>query len=143
MTETGDTALAFLRALEAADFAALEELTTEDFAFTGLAPAPLDRAAFLALERGFHAALSEVSYAPRLLAERGDEAEVAIVVSGRQTAPWALPRLPEPLPATGRTFRLPEQRPTYTVRDGRVARAAMPPVQGAGVDAILAQLRES
>jgi len=141
MAETGDTALAFLRALEAGDFEALERLTTEDFTFAGLAPQPLDRGAFLELERGFHAALSEVSYAPRLLAERGDEAEVAIVVSGRQTAPWALPGLPEPLPATGRGFRLPEQRPVYTVRDGRVARAVIPPVEGAGVDSILAQLR--
>ena len=141
MAQAADTALAFVRALEAGDFATLEALTAEDFTFVGLGPEPLDRDAFLALERGFHAALSDVAYAPRLVADRGEEAELAIVVSGRQTAPWALPGLPEPLPASGRTLTLPEQRPVYAVRDGRVGRAVLPPVDGAGIESILAQLR--
>lgn len=140
MAQSGDVALAFVRALEAGDFAALERLTTEDFTFTGLSPEPLDREAFLALERGFHAAMSDTVYAPRLLAERGDEAEVAIAVSARHTAPLALPGAAEPLAPTGRSFTLPEQRPVYTVREGRVARAVMPRVEGAGVESILTQL---
>lgn len=62
------------------------------------------------------------------------------LLSGRYTAPWQLPGAEQPLEPLGHTFALPEQRPVYSVRQGRVARAVMPRVQGAGIDAIVAQL---
>lgn len=131
---------AFVGALEAGAPDRLRELATVDFAFTGLAPARLALEAFIALERGFHAAMSEVVYAPALVGVEEDRVTLAIHVAGRHTGELVLGPDAEPIAPTGRRFALPEQHPVYTIRAGRVARAEMGAVPGAGVEGILRQL---
>jgi hypothetical protein len=134
MPDPADTALAFAHALEAADFGRLRALCGPGFTFVGLGPEPLDADTFVAIERDFHAAFAGVAYEPELVRTEGDTAVVRLLVSGRHTGPF-LGREP-----TDAEFTLPPQDARYTVRDGVVVRAELPPTPGAGIDGILAQL---
>lgn len=132
----------WMNALEEHDLAQAKELMAPNFVCEGVAPVPLDRDQFLAMHDALSRAFPDFSFNARNFDEPREGLVVpTISITGTHIGALQLPIPGAPrVPPTGRTVRLPNERPEYTVVNGKLAKIRLERVVGGGVLGILAQL---
>jgi hypothetical protein len=129
-----------LQAFGAGDVAALDQMTTDDFVFSGSTPQPLHKVEFLGLCQANHTAFSDFDFNGSDYHEDGDVVTVNTAITATHTGPLALiPGVPV-VPATGKRIQIPEERQTCTIRDGKLARLEIASPPGGGIPAAYAQV---
>lgn len=114
---------------------------TEDMIFSGPVPQPMNRDEYVSLLKSIVAGVPDWNFHAKDYVVRGDTVGVAVKITGTQTRilPSLIPGM-QPLPATNRSFMLPEEHLTIKVRGGRIAECRSDVVAGGGVSGMLAQL---
>jgi hypothetical protein len=129
-----------LQAYCAGDVATLDQMITDDFVLSGVAPQPLSKAEFLGLCQANHTAFSDFDFNASDFQEDGDIVTYSTAITATHTGPLALiPGVPA-VPATGKRIQIPEDRQTSTVRDGKLARLEIASPPGGGIPAAYAQV---
>ncbi len=128
----------YMEGLKAHDVAVIAEAVRDDLAFV-IPARTLDKREFLAMLRALYAAFPDWSYDHDPPEARGEVIAVLWRQGGTHTRALVLPGR-DPIPATGRTVRIPDQRFFYRVRDGKIAEIRPDPVPGGAPEGIFAQI---
>ncbi len=119
-------------------------LLAGDFALTGPAPVPLNKEAFLVFQKVHNEAFAIWSFNPHDFREEGDTVECTCNITATQTGTYDVRPLGipvEPIPPSGVSPVWPEEKMTFTIRDGRIsALNVIAQGDGAGVLGTLKQL---
>ncbi len=127
------------KAWEANDAGTLSQMLAEDFVLIGPTPQPLGKADFIGFMHIMLTALPDFAFNLSNFEEDGDTVIVKSHITGTQTGTLALPDLP-PIPATGKKISLPEEKQTYTVKDGKLQSLSTDARPDSGVPGMLSQL---
>lgn len=129
-----------LQAFCVGDTATLDQLTTDDFIFSGATPQPVGKAEFLGLCQANHAAFSDFDFNASDFHEDGDMVTLNTAITATHTGPLALiPGIPA-VPATGKRVQIPEERQACTIREGKLTRLEIASPPGGGIPAAYAQV---
>ncbi len=130
-----------LKAIEDNDFDAARSMLTSDFLFSGATPEPIPADAWLGLHRQMNKAFPDFSFNATNIHPHGDVIHVSVALSGTQKNDLDLTSAGFPLlPASGKSFKLPMEETSYTVRGGKITRLSVEEVAGGGVMGMLSQL---
>ena len=136
-----ETVQAFITALETGDTSMALALLSDDFTYSGKAPYPTDRRAFVTLFNACYMAMPDLRFNPRGLATVGSVVTVTTRITGTHIDVLALPYLgTAPALPTGAKIVLPEERVTFTVKESKIASLCVMPIQGGGFPGIFTQL---
>jgi ketosteroid isomerase-like protein len=128
-----------LHALGSGDTATLSSSVTDDFQFIGVAPQPLGKQEFLGFSQAIHAAFPDFTFHETSSSESGDTVTIKHTITGTHIGTLNAPGLP-PIPATGKSFALPEESSVYTIKDGKVVQLHAYPAPDGGLPGILKQV---
>lgn len=127
-------------AWSSADTTTLSSLATDDFVLSGATPQPLDKNAFLGLNRALLTAFPDWSFNASEFREEGDNVYVTVQITGTHTGTLAaIPGAPA-VPATGKHVSLPAEHQVYTVRGGQISGLNITSQPGGGVPGLYAQV---
>ncbi len=130
----------YTQAIDCGDIGAAAALIADDFRLDGAGLDGVGKATLIAAMKAQLDAFPDYSENPSDIALEGDKVRFVAHVSGTQKQTLAIPGLP-PVPATGRSIRLPPEPAWVLVRDGKLVAYHVDEVAGGGVNGILAQLR--
>ena len=99
----------------------------------------LDKQQFLSMLRALYAGFPDWRYEQDAPEDRGDMIAVKWRQGGTHTGTFVFPGL-APMPATGRTIKIPEHYFFYKVRGDKIVEIRPDPVPGAAPEGILRQL---
>jgi predicted ester cyclase len=128
-----------MKAWEADDANTLSPLIAEDFVLSGPTPQPLGKAEFISFMHIMLAALPDFAFNISRFEENGDSVIAYSHITGTHTGTLALPGLPV-IPATGKKIALPQEKQTYTIKDGKLQSLVTDARPDAGIPGMLAQL---
>ncbi|MBF6590628.1 MAG: nuclear transport factor 2 family protein [Ktedonobacterales bacterium] len=136
-----DVAKATMNALQAHDMAAASALMTDDFTFSGAVPVPLNKQQYLGVQWALFAAIPNWNFNASNYEEQGDKVILTVQITGTQTGTLenVIPGVP-PIPPTGKSFQLPQEHVTLTVRGDKIANESVESVPNGGAPGIFAQL---
>jgi SnoaL-like domain len=129
-----------LEAFCAGDSATLDQMTTDDFIFSGATPQPVGKAEFLGLCQANHAAFSDFDFNATDFQEDGDVVTLNTAITGTHSGPLALILGIPAVPATGKRIQIPEERQTCTIHAGKLAQLEVASPPGGGIPAAYAQV---
>lgn len=127
-------------AVEAGDMDTANNLVADDMVFEGPVPEPVGKAEFMGLQGALVAAIPDWSFGATDLSEDGDMVYQTNHITGTHTGTLYLPMLPGPVPATGKSIRLPAERVAITLRGDQVTRISVDSGPGGGVMGLLMQI---
>jgi len=138
-----DVLKAFFQAIEAKELDRAFSLLSDDLVVIGPAPVPLGKREYTAGHTAWARACSDFRFNCSKL-DPVDDRRVTATIGITATMDGELVGLPVPgLPAriapTGRTARLPEERPEVTVTNGKITSLRFSTPPGGGVPGLLAQ----
>ncbi len=128
----------YIEGLKARDVDAIARTVSEDLAFVG-ATRTLTKPRFLEMLRAIYAGFPDWSYDHDEPDVRGGRITIRWRQGGTHTATLALPGL-DPVPATGRTVRIPEQPFHYRVQGDAIVEIRPDPIPGGAPRGILEQI---
>jgi hypothetical protein len=129
---------AWIDAMERHDFAAADALVADEAVFAGPVPEPFPKDAFMGLHQALIAAMPDWSFDAQDFRDDGDRAHFSVAVGGTFTEELHLPALGvEHVAPNGKAGRNLREPVTATIRDGKVVRIDVEPVEGAGVPGLL------
>lgn len=139
MIETLPPALArYIDGLRSRDVEKIAGAVGDDLRFIG-ASRTLTKPEFLSMLRALYAGFPDWSYARGAPERHGDAIAIPWRQGGTHTGTFALPGM-APIPPTGRTVRIPEQRFFYRVDADRIVEIRPDPVPGGAPWGILEQI---
>ncbi len=136
-----DVVLASMAAMEAGNMAGYATLMADDLVFSGPVPQPLGKAEFVGLMHAVILGVPDWNFHIHDVEENGDTVDLKVQVTGTHTRemPGLFPGMPA-VPATRKTFSVPEEHIRFTLREGNIATIHVDPVPGGGIPGILQQL---
>ena len=130
-----------VEAYEYRDWDLLDQLLADDFQFSGPVPEPLGPDQYVGVSRLLTAACSDISYAPQLIAVDGDVAVISLQLSGTHDGDMDLRFAGmDVIPPTGIAWSNVREEGEAVMADGKIVSIHLPPMEGAGLPAILAQI---
>ena len=136
----------FMVALESKDFDTAASYLSDDFAFSGWTPQPLDKDQFITVMGELKAGIPNLSYHFHTVRDVQDlvqesNVKAAIQMTGTQTDSFILPPLGlPPIPQMARSVPLPEEHWDYTLQNGKIVNITVQRVPGGGIQGLLRQL---
>ena len=129
-----------LDAFSRGDTATLSALLTDDYTFSGPTPQPLDKAAFLGLNRALIAAIPDWKFTATNMREEGDKVYANLGITGTHTGTLAaIPGAP-PVPPTGKSISVPADPVVFTFRRNQLCQQVVTVSPNSGVAGIYAQV---
>ena len=136
----------FMIALESKDFDTAASYLSDDFAFSGWTPQPLDKDQFITVMGELKAGIPNLSYHFHTVRDVRDlvqesTVKAAIQMTGTQTDSFILPPLGlPPIPQMARSVSLPEEHWDYTLQNRKIVNITVQRVPGGGIQGLLRQL---
>ena len=129
---------AYIDGLKTHDLSRIADTVSPDLAF--ITPVvTLDKQQFLAMLRALYHAFPNWHYEHDPPQVTGDTIAIRWRQGGSHTGELSLPGF-EPIPATGKTVKIPEQHFYYRVRDGKIIQIKPDPIPGGAPGGILKQI---
>jgi hypothetical protein len=132
----------YTAAIDSGDIQAAAALVHADFRLEGAGLDGIGKADFIAAMKAQLDAFPDYSENPTNIEEHGSRVSFIAHVTGTQRHALALPGA-KPVPATGRSIRLPPEPAWVEVRDGKLALYHVEAIPGGGVAGILSQLSQT
>ena len=130
-----------LKCAEKGDMDAMDRLMSDDFAFTGATPQPMNKSQFIELMRTLVTAIPDWQFNISSVSEMGASVRMTNRITGRNTGTFDLPAMGiNSVPPTGKKVALPQETIDATVRNGKIAEFKVTATPGGGVMGILTQL---
>ncbi|HLV98750.1 MAG TPA: nuclear transport factor 2 family protein [Ktedonobacterales bacterium] len=134
-----DLARKALHASETGDLATLNTLAADDFQFLGVTPQALGKQEFLGFIESIHTAFPDFKFNETSASESGNTATIKHKITGTHKGTLNIPGMP-PIPATGKSFVLPEETSVFTFAGDKASKYLAEPAPNGGLMGILAQL---
>ena len=134
-----DLARKALQAFTAGDVATLNNLMSDDFQFLGVTPQPLGKEEFLGFMQAMNTGFPGFKFEEIGASESGDTVKIKHHITGTHTGPLNLPGMP-PIPATGKSIRLPEEASVFTFKGGKAVKYQAETAPDGGLPGMLKQL---
>lgn len=135
------TVQALLDSVQNADYDTARALLSPDCQFSGSTPEPINRDAWLRMNRSLKKAFPDLDYRFRVEGTDGDVIRVTAKLRGTHTHDLDVSAMNMGvIPATQKSLIHPNERSKVTVRGGQVIAWAVEPIAGGGLRGILIQL---
>ncbi|MCU7495670.1 MAG: ester cyclase [Ignavibacteria bacterium] len=131
----------FLIAIEQRNFTKAEDLLSNSFKVTGVAPDTLDASGFMSIHRALGNGIPDFRFNYEFLKEKGGAVNVRFHITGTHTksmpAPYAGLRTIAP---TNKSVNMPDEQVEFTVRDNKIQKLQVTHVEGGGLPGLLKQI---
>jgi hypothetical protein len=134
-----DLARKALHASEQGDLATLGGMVSDDFQFLGVTPQTLGKQEFLGFIESLHTAFPDFKFNETGASESGNTATIKHKITGTHTGTFNVPGMP-PIPATGKSFTLPEETSVFTFAGEKATKYLAEPAPNGGLVGILSQI---
>jgi hypothetical protein len=124
-----------------ADIAAAADYLADDFSVTGMAPAPIDRTAFLEAHDGFNRAMPDRRFILSGVQSEGNKVTALVGLRGTHTGVMVVP-IPgvEPVQPTHRQIDLPPTLMAFILHEGKIASIHADPSPESGLAGLMKQI---
>lgn len=128
-------------AIQAQNFDAALALLSEDFTFSGGTPVPVNKQEWIGVHRALGAAIPDLVMGYKTSKVNGSTVSGSVQLKGTHKGELLLP-LPglPPVPATGNTISLPQEKVEVSVRNGQVTAIVVEDLPNGGLKSILKQM---
>jgi hypothetical protein len=127
-----------LSAMEKNDFAKAESYISKDMKVTGVVPVPLGATEFIGTMKALVAGIPDWKFNYRIGSESKNMVETKLRITGTHTR-----EIPSPMPgikniaATNKTIKMPEEKVTFTLNNGKIVNLKVELVEGGGIPGLL------
>jgi predicted ester cyclase len=130
-----------LQAIESKDTTAAAKYLSADFMFSGPVPQPINAHDWLAMQQNLSTAFPDWKFNATDLREENGEVRGVVQITGTHKGELDLSSIGmSKVPATGKSIKLPSEKITIGVTDGKITSLTSAATEGAGVMGILSQL---
>jgi predicted ester cyclase len=130
-----------LQAIESKDTTAAAKYLSADFMFSGPVPEPINGHDWLAMQQTLNTAFPDWKFNATDLREENGEIQGVVQITGTHKGELDLSSIGmAKVPATGKSIKLPREKITIGVADGKITSLTSAATEGAGVMGILSQL---
>jgi hypothetical protein len=136
--ENGKIVEEVLSAWERNDFAKAEPYISNDMKVTGVSPVPLAANEFTGTMKALVAGIPDWKFNYKIGSESKNMVEAKVRITGTHTR-----EIPSPMPGvkniapTNKTIRMPEEKLTITLNNGKITNVKVDTVEGGGVPGLL------
>jgi predicted ester cyclase len=128
--------------IQKGDFENAKSMLADDFQFSGPIPEPINKEAWLGMSSSLKTAFPDLNYHFKVIGAEGDVVRAITQLSGKHTGSFDLTNMNMGvIPATDETFSTKPEKTKVTVKDSKITSWTVEPTEGAGLKAILGQLR--
>ena len=115
-------------------------MLADDFQFSG--PEPINAEAWLGMSASLKTAFPDLDYHFKVIGAEGDAVKTTMQLSGTHSGSFDLTNMNlGVIAATGQAFSAKRQKTKVTVKENKITAWVVEPTEGAGLEAILSQLR--
>lgn len=127
--------------IESRETGAAAELLSDDFVFSGPVPDPINAPAWLGMHDRMNDAFPDFSFNLKDVQQVDDTVQGTLQLSGTHQSDFDLSAMDMPnVPATGKSFQLPQESVTVTIQGEKITSVQGAKVEGGGLMGILSQL---
>ena len=128
--------------IQRGDFENAKSMLADDFHFSGSVTTPINRDSWLGMNASMKTAFPDLNYHFKVIGTDGDVVRSTTQLSGTQSGSFDLTNMDMGvLPATNKPFSSHLEKTRVTVKENKVTAWTVEPTEGAGLQAILGQLR--
>jgi hypothetical protein len=136
-----DIVKTMLVAIQNGNFETARTYLSDDFVFSGPVPEPINREQWLGMSANLLKAFPDLDYRFATDGVNGDVVNFTAQLTGTHKGSLDLTAMGMGIiPATGKTFKATRESGKITVKNGKIVSLVNPPIEGAGLMAILSQL---
>ena len=136
-----ETVQALMNTVQRGDLERAKSMFSEDFAFSGPTPGPIDANAWLDMSASLKTAFPDLNYHFKVIGADGDVVRSTRQLSGTHNGALDLTDMElGVIPATNRFFASRVEKAKITVKENKITSWVIEPTEGAGLKAILGQL---
>ena len=137
-----ETVQALMDSIQQGDFENAETMLADDFQFSGAVSEPINKEAWLDMSANLKTAFPDLDYHFKVIGAEGDVVKTTMQLSGTHSGLFDLTNLNMGvIPATSQAFSVKREKTKVTVKENKITAWVVEPTEGAGLEAILSQLR--
>ena len=137
-----ETVQALMDSVQKGDFENANSMLADDFQFSGPVSEPINKEAWLGMSASLQTAFPDLDYHFKVIGTEGDVVKTTMQLSGTHSGSFDLTNMNMGvIPATNKAFSVKREKTRLTVKDNKITAWAVEPTEGAGLEAILGQLR--
>ncbi|MCB0103993.1 MAG: ester cyclase [Anaerolineales bacterium] len=137
-----ETVQAFMDSVQQGEFNLAKSMLADDFRFSGSVPEPIDKEAWLEMSINLKAAFPDLNYHFKMIGTDGDVVRSTTQLSGTHTGALNLMNINMGItPATNKSVSAKLAKTRITIKNDKITLWAVEPTDGAGLTAILGQLK--
>jgi len=137
-----ETVQAFVDSVQQGEFENAKSMLADDFQFSGAVTEPIDTEAWLGMSSSLKTAFPDLDYHFKVIGADGDVVRTTMQLSGTHSGSFDLTGMNMGvIAATNQAFSAKREKTKVTVKGNKITAWVVEPTQGAGLEAILAQLR--
>lgn len=138
-----ETVQALMDSIQKGDFENARSMLADDFQFSGSTSEPIDKEAWLGMSSSLKTAFPDLDYHFKVIGAQGDVVRTTMQLSGTHSGSFDLTNMDMGvIPATNKAFSVKREKTKVTVKENKITAWVVEPTEGAGLKAILGQLRE-
>ena len=137
-----ETVQALMDSVQKGDFVAARSMLADDFKFSGPVPEPINAEAWLGMSASLKAAFPDLDYHFKVTGTEGDVVKTTMQLSGTHSGSFDLTNMDKGvIAATNNAFSVKREKTKLTVKGTKITAWVVEQTEGAGLEAILRQLR--
>jgi len=137
-----ETVQVFMDSIQQGEFENAKSMLADDFQFNGPVSEPINQEAWLQMSTELKTAFPDLDYHFKVIGTEGDVVKSTMQLSGTHSGSFDLTNMDMGvLPATHKAFSVKREKTKLTVKENKITAWSVEPTQGAGLEAILTQLR--
>ena len=137
-----ETVQALMDSIQQGEFENANSMLADDFQFSGPVSEPINKEAWLGMSVGLKTAFPDLDYHFRVIGTEGDVVKSTTQLSGTHSGSFDLTNVDMGvIPATNKAFSVKREKTKLIVKENKITAWVVEPTEGAGLEAILAQLR--
>jgi|SRR5689334_11289887 predicted ester cyclase len=138
-----ETVQALMDSIQQGEFENVNSMLADDFQFSGAVSEPINKEAWLEMSASLKTAFPDLDYHFKVIGTEGDVVRTTMQLSGTHRGSFDLTTMDMGvMPATNKAFSVKREKTKLTVQGNQITAWVVEPTEGAGLKAILGQLRD-
>ena len=138
-----ETVQALMDSIQRGEFENVNSMLADDFQFSGAVSEPINKEAWLEMSASLKTAFPDLDYHFKVIGTEGDVVRTTMQLSGTHRGSFDLTTMDMGvMPATNKAFSAKREKTKLTVQGNQITAWVVEPTEGAGLKAILGQLRD-